>query len=303
MNRDPDRRQFMAASVAAGASLAISAGATTLFTGEARAEDSAESARRLKIQPRYHRWHVDPGVEWVETNTTYATLDWSIPLSQAAVVLIDVWDRHYLLDTQARTEAIIKDRLAPLLDACREAGLLVIHAPSSVVAQQHPNWKPRQPVAPVSRPPSDWPPPAFRSKSGEFRAYARPAEPREPELVELRSRLQMHALAQPVGDEPVIGTGDELHSLCREKGILFLLFAGFNTNACILMRDYGTLAMSQRGYEVVLIRDCTTGMESRDSHPQLAQTNGAILLLEMFGQYSITSEEIIRGLPAQESRA
>ena len=77
---------------------------------------------RLHIRPRYHRWHVDPGVEWVESNTTHDHLDWSIPLSQAALVLVDVWDRHYLKDTHARAEEIIQQRLRPLVDRCRAAG-------------------------------------------------------------------------------------------------------------------------------------------------------------------------------------
>jgi hypothetical protein len=54
--------------------------------------------------------------------------------------------------------------------------------------------------------------------------------------------------------------------------------------------------MSNRGYAVILVRDCTTGMESKETQPTLGQTNNAILLLEMFGQYSINSGEIIAGL-------
>ncbi|MEZ6076958.1 MAG: hypothetical protein R3C56_15215 [Pirellulaceae bacterium] len=30
---------------------------------------------RLHIKPQYHRWHVDPGVEWLESNTAAASLD------------------------------------------------------------------------------------------------------------------------------------------------------------------------------------------------------------------------------------
>ena len=92
-----------------------------------------------------------------------------------------------------------------------------------------------------------------------------------------------------------MATGEELHRYCKQQGILFLLYAGFNTNACILSRDYGTLQMSNRGYEVILIRDCTTGMESRYTQASLGQTTGAVLLLEMFGQYSITSDEMMSG--------
>jgi len=102
---------------------------------------------------------------------------------------------------------------------------------------------------------------------------------------------------QEVNFEPVVATGEELHRYCKQQGILFLLIAGFNTNACIFSRDYGTIQMSNRGYEVMLVRDCTTGMESKETQPALSQTTGAILLLEMFGQYSITSEGVIAGLP------
>ena len=87
-----------------------------------------------------------------------------------------------------------------------------------------------------------------------------------------------------------------MHRFCKEKGILFLLYAGFNTNCCVLLRDYGTLAMRDRGYEVILIRDCTTGMESYDSQSRLGQTNGTVLFLEMFRAYSTTSNEIIGSL-------
>jgi hypothetical protein len=55
--------------------------------------------------------------------------------------------------------------------------------------------------------------------------------------------------------------------------------------------------MRNRGYEVILVRDCTTGMESKETQPSPGQTNGAILFLEMFGHYSISSGEVIDGLP------
>jgi hypothetical protein len=55
--------------------------------------------------------------------------------------------------------------------------------------------------------------------------------------------------------------------------------------------------MGRRGYEILILRDCTTGMESAESHDALGQTRGAIQFLEMFGKYSITSQELVAGLP------
>jgi hypothetical protein len=81
-----------------------------------------------------------------------------------------------------------------------------------------------------------------------------------------------------------------------------LVYLGFNTNACILTRDYGTMEMGKRGYEVIILRDCTTGMESFETSDQLLQTRGAILFLEMFGKYSMTSRELIAGLPGPSDK-
>ena len=271
---------------------------TGLLGAEHHGRDERTMEKSLHIRPRYYRWHVNPGVDWVEKNTGYAKLDWEIPLPQVALVLVDVWDRHYLKDTEARAEAIIQQKLLPLLRACRKAGLQIIHAPAPDQAKKHPAW-----VRLVSEEElaggqtEDWPPPEFRSKSGDYKRYAQPEEPREKEREKLRASLKMHPDVQPEGKEVVIATGEELHRYCRQQKILFLLYAGFNTNACVLLRDYGTLEMSKRGYEIIIVRDCTTGMESFETHDELWQTRGAILFLEMFGKYSVSSQDLIAGLP------
>jgi len=246
----------------------------------------------VHVKPRYYRWHVNEGQEWTELNTGYATLDWKIPLSQCALVLVDVWQRHYIREPEERAERIIDENLLPLMKACRFQGLEIIHAPAPEAARIHPNYI-NTPEGTVPKT-DDWPPRAFRSLSGEFSQYRRPVEPREKERQALPP-LRIHPKVEPTAGEIVIATGEQLHQYCKTKGILFLFFAGFNTNACILSRDYGTIEMAKRGYQVLLVRDCTTGMESAESQATLAQTNGAILQLEMFGQYSVTSREIISG--------
>lgn len=300
MTPESSRRDFVTVSLAATAS-AVCAASPPLAQAPATSPLLADGVSRLRIKPRYHRWHVAPGVDWVETNTGPATLDWTIPLPRAALVLVDVWDRHYLKDTEARAETVITEKLVPLLAACRRAKMTIIHAPSPPLAKQHCNWKRLVGDHEKAATQADWPPPQFRNKTGAYQSYRRPKEPRDAELAKLRAELKLHPKVQPLADEPVIATGEELHRYCNERQVLFLLFAGFNTNACILERDYGTLAMSQRGYEVILIRDCTTGMESRETQPTLGQTCGAVLFLEMFGKYSITAAEITAGFQGRPS--
>ena len=287
------RREFLKISSVGGLGAVL--GVNMMPSPSAKVGDVVND-RALSIHPRYHRWYVNPGAEWLETNTGYATLNWNIPISKTALVLVDVWQRHYIKDTEARTEAVIANNLVPLISVCRKAGFLIIHAPSAQIAKHHPNWVKLVSESEMIPKHDDWPPTQFRNLSGPYQSYARPKEPREAEKQHLPP-LTFHPKVHPVAKEPVVATGEELHLYCKKQGILFLLFAGFNTNACILSRDYGILQMSNRGYEVILVRDCTTGMESRETQPTLGQTNGTILLLEMFGQYSITSGEVIAGLP------
>lgn len=254
--------------------------------------------RILTIHPRFYRWYPDEGEEWLETNTDYATLEWKIPVSNVALVLVDVWEKHYLKEAEDRADNIIENNLVPLLRTCRNSEITVIHAPSAPVAKLHPNWvRLIDPDGSEWSNKDQWPPKSFRNKSGDFQSYARPREPREAERREIVFPHVFHPMVEPVGEEPVVANGEELHKYCRQNEILFLLYAGFNTNACLITRDYGMLQMSNnRGYETILVRDCTTGMESRYSQPTLGQTNGATQFFEMFGQYTVTTSDVIKGI-------
>lgn len=276
-------------------------------TGAGSAADVLSKEPVLSIKPRYYRWHVDPGQEWLEKNTGYARLDWEVPVSQAAVVVVDVWDRHYLKEPEERADRIIQERIRPLLTACRKAGLQIIHAPSPPQAKRCAAWVGRTAQQKVaadaptnnsgpaqSRP---WPPPRFRGKSGPYQQYRRPQEPMAADRARILKGISIHPDVMPEASDLVVATGQELHGVCRERRILFLFYLGFNTNMCLLQRDYGTMAMHDRGYEIIVLRDCTTGMESFETQDNLGQTRGAILFLEMNRKYSILSEELVAALP------
>ncbi len=260
-----------------------------------------QTARTVHIRPRYCRLYTTAGIELAEENFQYSHLDWRLPLAEAALISLDVWNYHFARDTLERIEDITVNRIAPVVEACRRGGLQVIHAPANPVAQKHANWadlipedeKP-QPAYPQS---PKWPPDDFRKKAGRYAQYARPREPQEAERTQHRQELRdFHPAVRPAGGEAVILSGEELHRLCAQRGIRFLFYVGFNTNACIVMRDYGTYPMHSRGYEVVLVRDCTTGMETCETVGELACTRGQIATLEQFGIYTVTSEQLTEAL-------
>ena len=253
--------------------------------------------RTLSLKPRYYRWHVDPGVDWTEANTAYDFLDWQMPIEQVGLVALDVWHTHYLTETRDRIQAITAGRIRPLLEVVRDAGLRLIHAPGPQVGLQHPNWVRMIDEDEVAWPVHDaWPPAEFIDRTRGFARYGHPVEPRQPELDVRRTERRFHPLCQPVGAEPVVANGEELHRYCKAHGLLFLLYFGFNTNYCILLNDYGMIHMNNRGYATILLRDCTTGMESFESGRRLGQTRMAIQHLEMSQRFSITAPELIAAL-------
>ena len=275
--------------------------------GLLRAAEPSSTAKAVHLCPRYVRLYTDPGVELAAANYQYKTLDWDVPLDEMALVCLDCWNWHFSHDTFEQMEKVVGESIVPLLAACRAKGVLVIHAPASPVAQRHPNWvrltqgKKPQAVWPDS---PAWPPAEFRQKTGAYAKYARPNEPQNVERsTHTRTKREFHPLIRPVGDEPVVLDGEELHRLCAQRKILHLVYVGFNTNCCIMFRDYGLPAMDARGYSTILVRDGTMGMETADTCKDSTCTRGTIASLEQFGSYTLSSREIIDALAASGQTA
>jgi len=89
----------------------------------------------------------------------------------------------------------------------------------------------------------------------------------------------------------VVADGRQLHDLCEEKGILHMLVAGFATNWCILNRDYGIRAMAARGYNCILLRDATEGVEFPDTLETRFATEIAVREVEQMHGFSASNDD------------
>ena len=256
-------------------------------------------ARTVHLRPRYYRRFTDPGVEMLEANTCHAELDWDVRLSEMALVCVDIWDSDIHADMQARDDRVTRERIAPVVSACRLNGLLVIHAPAWPTAERHPNWVgmvDHNQVAPARPGSPQWPPADFRKRTGAYSGYARPVEPRMEDCDQVATPPDFHELVRPVADEPVISVGEELHRFCAERGLLHLVYVGFHTPGCMTLRSYGMPQMLSRGYHCILLRDCTNGMETHQTHEEQTCLRGGIAFLEYMGLYTLTSEQFIAAL-------
>jgi nicotinamidase-related amidase len=122
--------------------------------------------------------------------------------------------------------------------------------------------------------------------------------------------LVIHAAAQakeaelvkPLANEVVVDyfncipDDEELDMVLKHYNIHTLFYIGFATNMCILDKPYGMKKMYSLGYEVILVRDATTGVEFHDTLDGMWATELAIRYVEYALGYSCTAYDFIQGL-------
>lgn len=260
----------------------------------------------LNLKLRHYHFDFAEGQAWVEENTREVESLRPLNPAETALVMVDCWDRHYLKSFLARSERIMRERLAPVRDACAEAGITIIHAPSPAQARKYPQWLhyagDEELFTKHTASPPDWPPASFRGRTGEYAQFAKQAGAvvQAWRVVESDQR-RIAAELEPREDEFVVATGRQLHRLLRHRKILHLLYAGFAANMCVLARDYGMRAMHHRGYNTILLRDCTTGIEAHSTAAEQNLLRAAILEAEMLLGFTASSADLMSAI--QQSAA
>lgn len=257
------------------------------------------SATVLRLPVRWHPTVTPEEVTCTEANGSYQERVWPLAADQTALVMVDCWDTHPVLSHLENSGRISREVIRPLIDACHRLGITVVHAPSPPQAQQYPQWLRYAGDAelgyagqPATTGGGDrWPPAEFVSRNGEWADLQRPTYLRPVDHY-LHDRRILPELA-PHDDEFVVASGEQLHRLCRHRKLLHLLFCGFATNMCVLHRDYGIIALSQRGYNCVLLRDATIGIEAAHTYANQLQTNAAIVQVELLWGVSSLASHVI----------
>jgi len=254
-------------------------------------------AARLRITVRYLAMDSTGPDDNVEANIAPVDEPYEIEPRAAALILVDTWNKHTIRSHQEATERVMRERIAPLLLAVRAAGLPVIYAPSPDVATRYEQWQqrfgaPRRKAGSPSVGSQEWPPSGLRRREEPYEAYRRRPGETWPDWDGRRPWDAISESIAPVPSDCVVANGDELHELLAERRSLFLFYAGFATNICVLHRDYGILAMGARGYLPILMRDCTIGIETRATLGGHLTTRLAIQDVER-RYYSADSQDLL----------
>ena len=269
------------------ASLFAVIASTVLARGWAQSnEGETHLSLRSRIQP-YHQ--NGPSVE--------AQFDGSIVNSRTAIIITDMWDKHWCAGATARVNQIAQ-RMEPVLEDARRAGILIIHSPSETM-DYYANTPGRllAEKAPQSTPAEelkieDGPLPIDDSDGGcdtpgdkEHKAWTR----ENPELT--------IAPGDVVSDQ-----GREIYNVLKQRGIDTILYMGVHANMCILNRSFGVRQMSKWGFRCIIVRDLMDAMYNPASRPFVSHAAGTELVYEFIERYwapSTTSTSLLAGLSGQ----
>jgi nicotinamidase-related amidase len=206
-------------------------------------------------------------------------LDASLPISQTAIVICDMWDRHWCSGATRRVADLAR-RMAPVIDEARLRGIQIIHAPSETMPFYQ-EWPQRQSILRIAKiePPAplglaDPPLPIDDSDGGcdtgdsFYKAWTR-------EIATL-----------PMGRADVISDdGKQIYSFLRERGISNLLVMGVHVNMCVLNRSFAIRQMTNWGIRCVLVRDLTDSMYNPKDRPYVTHDRGTELVVEHIERY------------------
>ncbi len=202
--------------------------------------------------------------------------------AKTAIVVCDMWDDHWCKSASARCAELAK-AADPVLKACREKGMTIIHCPSDCMKfyEDHPARKRMLAVKKVEPPKGkelpNPPLPVDDSDGGcddekpakQFKAWTR----------------QNEAIKIDGDKDYITDNGGEVYSLMAEKKLTTLLVMGVHTNMCVLNRTFAIKQMVKWGKEVYLVRDLTDAMYNPKMKPMVTHKQGTGLIIEHIEQF------------------
>lgn len=219
----------------------------------------------------------------------------AIDPKKTAVVVCDMWDDHWCKAAATRCGELAK-QADPVLKACRDRGMTIIHCPSDCMKfyEDHAARKRMLAVTKVEPPKSkelpNPPLPVDDTDGGcddekpakQFRAWSR----------------QHEAIKIDADRDYVTDNGTEVYSLMAEKKLTTLIVMGVHTNMCVLNRTFAIKQMVKWGKEVYLVRDLTDAMYNPKMKPMVSHKAGTELIIEHIELHwcpTIESSTLVRG--------
>jgi nicotinamidase-related amidase len=221
------------------------------------------------------------------------TLSKTFPPGEMALLICDMWDRHWCRTATQRCD-ILARQMAPVVDAARARGVLIVHAPSDCMPfYQDTQQRMRMITAPLVAPPRERdiaePPLPFDYVYAEHGCEDTPTCPANDPWTRQHPAIG-------IGEEDGISDdGAEVYNVLRQQRRTTLLIAGVHTNLCVLRRSFAIRQMTRWGINCVLVRDLTDAFYVPTMPPYVSHDEGTELVVQHIEQYlcpSIVSDDL-----------
>lgn len=204
-------------------------------------------------------------------------LVYEIDPAKCAVVVCDMWDDHWCPSAAKRCAELAK-RTEPVLKACRDRGMTVVHCPSDTMAfyKDHPARKRAVGAEKVAPPkPKDLPSPPLPVDDTDGGCDdEKPAKP-------FKAWTRQHAVITiDEQKDYVTDSGTEVYNIMKGKGIDTLFVLGVHTNMCVLNRSFAIKQMVKWDVHAFLVRDLTDAMYNPKMKPFVDHDKGTRLVIE-----------------------
>jgi nicotinamidase-related amidase len=217
---------------------------------------------------------------------------------KTAVVICDMWDRHWCKAAAARV-AEMAPRMKQVVSKLRDQGVLIIHCPGETMGfyADHPARKAAQ-AAPPAKPQGRRRPaiPEGSFPINDSDGGCSDEHPCPMGLVWTREIATLEI--KPI--DGISDKGEEVYNLMRRKEVENVIVMGVHTNMCVLNRPYAIKALVNKGMNVALMRDLTDTMYNPQMPPKVDHFAGTDLVIEFIEKYwcpSLTSDQILGGVP------
>lgn len=236
---------------------------------------------------------------------------------QTAIIVCDMWDSHHCHRAVLRVNELAP-RMDPVLQAARNQGVTIIHAPSSCMKayEGHPSRRraeetPRATAFPPEI--SDW---CYKIPAEEKGVYpvdqSNGGEDDDPDeharwAAELVSQgrdpnapwqKQTDLLQIDPDKDYISDDGQQVWSILESRGIRNVILLGVHTNMCVLGRPFGLRQMVRAGKNTVLMRDMTDTMYEPSSRPFVSHFTGTDLIVDHIERHvcaTVTSDQLLGG--------
>ncbi len=213
--------------------------------------------------------------QWREVN-----VDYPFDPTRSALIICDMWDKHWCSGATTRVAALAR-KLQPVLDAAREKGFTIVHAPSDTMSFYADAPQRRRILAlPTIAPPTEI----------EITAPGLPIDDSDggcdtPGDKEHRVWTCENPGLKIAPEDYISDNGQEIYNLLRSKNIQTVFYTGVHTNMCILNRTFAIKQMTKWGVNCILLRDLTDAMYGPQDAPHVTHAQGTELVIEYIEKY------------------